>query len=443
MAISRAMAPADAAEEPVEESPGEEPQPDPQRSQGNNEALRRQLSQMKTLFGIGKVVTSLLSLDQILERVLDAAAYLTNAEESIIWLPESKSGVLRAYTRKGGGGKDRPVLSLSIRDSQVGQVMRSGRPVRLYTGTGQGFKIKTGYLARALMYVPLMVRGKALGVLSVTNRLSPRAFSERDEFLLTALADYAAIALQNARIFRATDQALAAGADELRTLVEITRNITSTLDLDEIARRTIRQVYDSWKVEACSIWLLDRDGGKLRVLANVGTPADPLKNLEVPMGEGIVGYVVQTGKAISTNDVANHPLHYRVIDQATGFLTRTLLCVPLVFRDATIGALQLLNKASGDFTDRDVDRARSMGVAVAIAVSNALLYQALEARRAALEHTVGRIQAQARALHDAGPLNKTQLQLLQEIAAESGQAGRLFADYLDNKPVSTTSGEKS
>jgi GAF domain-containing protein/FixJ family two-component response regulator len=443
VAIDRAMADPEPEAGSTPTAAAEEQQPEAPRSQGNNEALRRQLSQMKTLFGIGKVVTSLLSLDQILERVLDAAAYMTNAEESIIWLPETKSGVLRAYTRKGGSGKDRPVLSLSIRDSQVGQVMRSGRPVRLYTGTGQGFKIKTGYLARALMYVPLMVRGKALGVLSVTNRLSPRAFSERDEFLLIALADYAAIALQNARIFRATDQALAAGADELRTLVEITRNITSTLDLDEIARRTIRQVYDSWKVEACSIWLLDRDGGKLRVLANVGTPADPLKNLEVPMGEGIVGYVVQTGKAISTNDVANHPLHYRVIDQATGFLTRTLLCVPLVFRDETIGALQLLNKATGDFTDRDVERAHSMGVAVAIAVSNALMYQSLETRRATLERTLARIRAQARALHQAGPLNDAQLKLLQAIASESGQASRLVNDYLEGTPVAAAPSDTS
>ena len=108
---------------------------------------------MQTLFGIGKVVTSLLSVEQILERVLDAAVYLTNAEESIIWLPELSSGTLRAYARKGGNdGSEKQLLSLSMRDSQVGQVMRSGRPLRLYTGTGQGLRSRRAtWLGRSCM----------------------------------------------------------------------------------------------------------------------------------------------------------------------------------------------------------------------------------------------------------------------------------------------------
>ena len=386
-AINRAVS-ARNGEDAVEEISAGSPTPASQQNLAN-EGLRRQLNQMQTLFGIGKVVTSLLGVDQILERVLDAAVYLTNAEESIIWLPEAGSGTLRAYARKGGSdGSEKQLLSLSMRDSQVGQVMRSGRPLRLYTGTGQGFKVKTGYLARAIMYVPLMVRGKALGVLSVTNRLSPRAFSERDEFLLVALADYAAIALQNARTFQATDQALAAGTDELRTLVQITRMITSSLKLDEIVRLTIQQVHDSWKIQASSLWLVDEESQSLRVVDNVGTPKDMLRQFQVPLGQGIVGYVAQTGKPILTNDVANHPLHYRQIDAKTGFSTQQILCVPLVFRENIIGALQLLNPANGEFVEKDVERAEALASAVAVAVSNALQFQQAEARQHQLELTL-------------------------------------------------------
>ena len=388
-ALNRALAARNQSAEDEEEAPSETPAGASPQQNLANEGLRRQLNQMQTLFGIGKVVTSLLSVDQILERVLDAAVYLTNAEESIIWLPEVGSGTLRAYARKGGNdGTEKQLLSLSMRDSQVGQVMRSGRPLRLYTGTGQGFKVKTGYLARAIMYVPLMVRGKALGVLSVTNRLSPRAFSERDEFLLVALADYAAIALQNARTFQATDQALAAGTDELRTLVQITRMITSSLKLDEIVRLTIQQVHDSWKIQASSLWLVDAESQTLRVLDNVGTPKDVLRQFKVPLGQGIVGYVAQTGKTVLTNDVGNHPLHYRQIDAKTGFSTQQILCVPLTFRENIIGALQLINPESGEFIEKDTERAEALASAVAVAVSNALQFQQAEARQQQLELTL-------------------------------------------------------
>ncbi|MCA9983069.1 MAG: GAF domain-containing protein [Anaerolineales bacterium] len=405
-ALNRAMGQVDDGEQAEPAPAGAAPA----SSQQNlaNEGLRRQLNQMQTLFGIGKVVTSLLSVEQILERVLDAAVYLTNAEESIIWLPELSSGTLRAYARKGGNdGSEKQLLSLSMRDSQVGQVMRSGRPLRLYTGTGQGFKVKTGYLARAIMYVPLMVRGKALGVLSVTNRLSPRAFSERDEFLLVALADYAAIALQNARTFQQTDQALAAGTDELKTLVQITRMITSSLNLDEIVRLTIQQVHDSWKIGASSLWLVDRESQTLRIQDNVGIPKEVMRQFRIPLGQGIVGYVAQTGKPILSNDVPSHPLHYRRIDEKTGFRSQQILCVPLIFREDIIGALQLLNPESGEFVARDIERAEALASAVAIAVNNALQFREAGDRQRQLEAVLE---------HNGNPVilvnNRGELQLL-------------------------------
>ncbi|HEX6384145.1 MAG TPA: GAF domain-containing protein, partial [Anaerolineae bacterium] len=346
--------------------------------------MSRQTSEMKTLSNIGKAITSLLSVDQVLERVLEAATYLTNAEESTIWLPNASGTKLRAYEKKGDSQEEVPWPELSVSDSQVGQVMKTGRPLRDSVFTGKGIKVKTGYFARAVLYVPLKLRGVTMGVLGVSNRTALRSFSKRDEFLLSFLADYAAIALENARVFQAADQALASRLEELHTLIEITRTITSSLNLDEVIRLTIQQVHDSWKIEASSLWLLDEAKQSLKVLANIGTPADQLTQVEVPLGEGFVGEVAKTGKWLYTNDAASHPLHYRQADSQTGFKTRSLLCVPIMFRGKVVGSLELLNKRDGDFDDQDVERALSIAAAVAIAVTNALLFKESEAHKQAL-----------------------------------------------------------
>lgn len=350
--------------------------------------MSRQTHEMNTLFSIGKAITSLLSVDKVLERVLEVAAYLARAEESTIWLPDDEGLHLFAYERQTTENVAEVVGKLPIAGTQLGQVMRTGRPLRQSVFSGQGIKIQTGLFARAVLYVPLKLRGVTVGVLSVSNQQSMRSFSKRDEFLLSFLADYAAIALENARVFQAADQALAARLDELNTLIEVTRTITSSLNLEEVVRTTIKQVHDSWNIEASSVWLVDESRQSLFVLTNVGTPDDILTTMRVPMGEGFVGTVAKTGKWIYTNDVATHPLHYREIDSRTGFQTRSLLCVPLLLRGEVMGAMQLLNKRDDLFDDQDVEWALSIAAAVAIAVTNAMLFKESETRKQHLEATL-------------------------------------------------------
>jgi DNA-binding response OmpR family regulator/putative methionine-R-sulfoxide reductase with GAF domain len=343
--------------------------------------MSRQNNEMRTLSNIGKAITSLSSVDEVLQRVLEAATYLTNSEESTIWLPDDEGKHLRPYDRQTSFLSNRQAPVLPLTDSTAGQVMQSGRPLRQSAMSGQKMKVKTGYLARAVLYVPLQLRGITLGVLGVSNRTAYRAFSKQDEFLLSFLADYAAISLENARIFQAADQALTSRLEELNTLVHITQTITASLDLQEVIELTIKQVHDSWRIEASSLWLLDEATQTLRVLTNVGTAVEELEKLELTVKQGIVGEVVRSGQLIYTNDVASYKNHYQQADEKTGFNTHSLLCVPLVFRGKVVGALQLLNKKDGDFDEGDLERARAIAAAIAIAVSNALRFDKAESHK--------------------------------------------------------------
>ena len=351
--------------------------------------MRRQIKEMRTLSAMGKAITSTLQMNQVLDQVLQATIDLTTAERATLWLPGSGGAMLHPYT-KTMYRDNVQMRSLPTATSQVGHVFTSAEPARRAMFGSEGIKLETDFLARAILCVPLTLHGQVVGVLGASNHEAPRAFSERDELLLSALSDFAAIGLRNARAYQESEEALATHLEELETMLRITRTITSSLDMAEVSRLTIQEVHASWDIEASSIWLLDEPRKNLRVLVNVGTSAEILSSYRLQVGDGIVGYVVESGEPLYTNDVANHPLHFREIDQETGFITRSIVCVPLVFNQEIIGALQLLNKRDGDFTVDDVQWASSIATAVAIAVSNARLFAEAASRQQLLEATLER-----------------------------------------------------
>jgi len=173
------------------------------RSRETTDTLRRRLGVLETLQQIGQSVTSSLDLDVVLTKVVEAAVSLTNAEEGSLLILDEDSGEL--YMRAARNFQDEFVRTfrLPINDTLAGEVVRTGRSVILDDDTPQ--KIKTAYLVRSLMYVPLKIQERVIGVLGVDNRTSSQPFQEQHLTLASALADYAAIAIENARLFHNTE----------------------------------------------------------------------------------------------------------------------------------------------------------------------------------------------------------------------------------------------
>lgn len=165
--------------------------------------LQKRLSSMEALQRVGRSVTSQLDLDGILTTVVDAAVELTGAEEGSLLLLDEASGEL--YMRAARNFQDDFVrkFRLPIHDTLPGQVMRTGKPIAINESTPQ--KIKTAYLVHTLLYFPLQVHGRVIGVLGVDNRQSGHPFLEEHMDILSALADYAAIGIENARAYGRID----------------------------------------------------------------------------------------------------------------------------------------------------------------------------------------------------------------------------------------------
>ncbi|RME97202.1 MAG: response regulator [Chloroflexi bacterium] len=197
-----------------------------------NQQLENRVQELRFLYGIGRSVTSLQDLQQILNRIVEAAAYLTKAEESSLMLIDEASGDLYLRAARGINEKHATSFRIKMHDSIAGQVVHTGRPVMI-GGINQddSFKVKTGYFVKSLLNVPLKVKDKVIGVLAVNNRTAVKAFSERHLNLLMALADYASVAIENARLYARLSSDIDRAEQSSRQLENLVESRTAELNV--------------------------------------------------------------------------------------------------------------------------------------------------------------------------------------------------------------------
>jgi two-component system NtrC family sensor kinase len=189
---------------------------------------------------------------------------------------------------------------------------------------------------------------------------------------------------------RRTERALRQRNRELAALNEISRTVTSSLDLDEVLAAAMQGVREILQVEVGSLILVDEESGELVFRKTLSPQQSWVTGRSFQPGEGIVGRVVSTGTPCLVNDVSETPFFLPRVDAATGLEARAILCVPLIVRDRAVGAIEVVNKPGGAFTEADLDLLQTVAGAVAVAVENAQLYTEL----ADFAHELERSQAQ-------------------------------------------------
>jgi diguanylate cyclase (GGDEF)-like protein/PAS domain S-box-containing protein len=169
--------------------------------------LREQVSWLTALSNVGRSVTSTLNVNTVLRRIVEAGVYLTRADQGFIALIEPESDRLFLRAVKNVDEQDIDTFRLPVKDSLVGKAIQTSRPIRRTRNSQeQGLKVSTGFLVHSLIHVPIIYQERALGVLSVNNHIQSHNFTEKDEAVLTSLADYAAIAIENANSFEQAQQ---------------------------------------------------------------------------------------------------------------------------------------------------------------------------------------------------------------------------------------------
>ncbi len=321
-----------------------------QQVENVNRQLEQKLKELTILYGVSKSVTSLLDLDRLLTRIVEATMYVTGAEEISLFLLDEETQELQLRAVQGVGEHEARPVRRSVDNAVVRQVMSTGQVAMIQTAR----KRKTDPL-QATLAVPLRARTGTIGVLHATNKAAMEPFSENDPYLLSVLADYAAIAIENAKLFAEVEEQ----RTKLETILTGSEDLIIVTDDDGLVlllNRAAANAFSRDKEEMVGKPLLEvADNEALAQLFHLPATGNGVRNLEVPLVDGRTFYaslspVADVGWALIMRDIT----HLKDLDQMKTDFVATIthdLRSPLT---AIQGSLRLLPQL-GELNDEQAD----------------------------------------------------------------------------------------
>lgn len=310
-------------------------------------------------------------LSTLLHHTLDLFVEEAGAEAGTLYLYDPARDELVFHVVKGDPDSQRLLgLRISAERGVAGAALRAREPLFVSdVAHDTRWDRTTGELARMqlqTMYcLPLIIEDRPVGVVQVFN-LSRDAVDSADELaLLRILGNVMVSVIDKARLLDETHRR------ELRqrALADIAARLTTTLDRQELLTLIMDYARDLLDCEATSVWEIDDEDEEhpvLRPHVATGDRGEKVAEMTVPLGQGIIGHVVATGEVIRVDDVSKDARHYQTVDRQSGFVTRSILCVPLQAPSIQLGAqrgrveariiggAQALNKSGGPFSEDDV-----------------------------------------------------------------------------------------
>ncbi|MCF6277342.1 MAG: GAF domain-containing protein [Anaerolineales bacterium] len=338
--------------------------------------MQRRVREMNALTRVSQGVSITLSFDDVLELIFAQTTQIIPATDFHITLHNKEGGYFYYAFRLEDGRRlteleDQP---LPTNQGLAQWVAEHGRAVLTqdYMHECQSVNVIP---AQQEMYawagVPLNAGSEAIGSLSVGSRDPNTTYTKAQLDLLQAIADQTAGAIIKARLLRETERR----ARQLSTLNEITRQLTSTLELEPLLQNILENAVGILNSEAGSLFMVDEDTDELVFAVTVGPVADNLVGKRLPAGSGIAGKAVETHAPVVENNVQDAAGWADETDEQTGFVTKSLLAVPLQVKEQVIGVVEVINRRDGlPFAEDDQELLSAFAGQAAVAVDNARLY---------------------------------------------------------------------
>jgi sigma-B regulation protein RsbU (phosphoserine phosphatase) len=319
---------------------------------------------LSTLFELGREVTSVLDLEELLVKIPQLIARLTRFSAFSVYLLDDRRQELRIAYAVGYPEGAPDTMRLKVGQGVVGAAVEEGRPI-LVNDIRQEPRYK-GPLRNMLsqLAVPMRRKGRVIGALNLLNEME-HAFTERDEALLRQFGAHVAVALENARLFRSERQYV----DTLETLAEIGREMSSILDLDALLTRIASLTKRLIDYRTFGILLVDEEKGELemKLAVRYGKGAE---SKHVRLGEGLVGWSALHKEPVLVSDVSQDPRYINLVDDA-----RSELVIPMLSKDKCIGVFDLESPELDAFTKEHKELLTLLASQAAVAIENARLYE--------------------------------------------------------------------
>lgn len=327
------------------------------------------------LIEVADVLSTSLDLETTLKRVSEVVRKVIDFEIFAILLLNEKTQELRIRFQVGYPPEIAERGRIKVGRGVTGRAAQTGQAVLVDDVTKDPEYITAVPNVRSELAVPLITKNRVIGVIDLEAR-EPGYFTEQHRHVLTLVASRMAAAIENAQLYtRTTKQARI-----LVTLNEISRELTSILNVDELLGRIAELLRRLIDYQMFSILLLDASGEKLQHRFSLRYQENIHLKHEIPLGRGVVGQAAQLKEALLVPDVSQDPRYIEANPE-----TKSELAVPLVYKDKVIGVLDLEHTKRGYFTDDHKRTVMTLAAQVAIALENARLYEEVARQERRLE----------------------------------------------------------
>ena len=321
-----------------------------------------------------QVLNSTLNIDELIDIILDLTCKAVNSELSLVLLKDRKTDQLHLVSCE----KDRKSLSWSLQEGILSWVVENQKPMLLNQPEqdvhfSENLQQLIGVKINNLLSVPLIRRGKLLGVLEAVNKKDAQIFTEKDLDNLTLLANQIAVALDNSILYeRAKKESL-----RKEVLLEVGKSLSSTLELEEVLKRIIQSVKLVVTCDAVGIFLVDKKTQEVEQFEIEGYDPTLEADLNLKIGQGLIGWVAKTGEPVIVPDVRKDERYINA-----RLATRSEMVVPIKTDGKVLGVFNLESNQLNAYAQEDLELLTAFASQAAVAIERARLHkETLEKRK--------------------------------------------------------------
>jgi signal transduction histidine kinase len=379
------------------------------------------------LIDVGRSLVSELDLELVLERLVEVARELTGAQYAALGILDPEKRGLERFITTGIDEETRTVIGDPPHGRGVlGVLIRDARPLRLEDvgSHPESYGFPPGHPPmRTFLGVPIVIRGQGFGNLYLTEKEGGAEFGEEDERSVVILADWAAIAIDNARLYQSAEERRAALERAVRGLevtTSIARAVGGETDLDRVLELIAKRARAL--VEARGLAILLESGDEVEVAATAGEIPAGARGMRLDPAGTAAGEVLANGRPKRVGDVSGQPA---TVSSRLGLETQSALVVPLTFRGRTLGVLSAYDRMvqGPEFGRDDEELLLSFAASAATAV-----HTARSVTEERLTHAIEAAEQErrrwARELHDETLQGLGALQMMLSSAARESSADK-------------------
>ena len=327
------------------------------------------------LLEVADVVNTTLDLDTLLRRVAELIRRAIDYQIFAILLLNEKTQELRFRFAIGHTPETIEKTRVKMGEGVTGLAAQKREPILVEDVRNTPFYIEALPHVRSELAIPLIVKNRVIGVIDIESTHA-NYFTPEHSRLLTVVGSRIAIGIENARLYTRVSR-------QARTLIllnEISRDLSSILNLDELLKRIGEQLTRIIDYQMFSILLLDPTGTKLEHRFSLRFNEKVQIKQQIPVGEGLVGFAAQHREPLLIPDVTKDPRYIKLNPE-----TRSELVVPLIYQGNVIGVLDLEHTKRRFFTEDHLRTMSTLAAQISIAIENARLYERVTLQEQRLE----------------------------------------------------------